>query len=383
MPDVEDLGPFTGMGIKWSESTAVVDAAPDVTPDAKPFGVAVRGEVAAACTDDVMSRAYSRLHQKAVIVTVWYLASFAVAATTSSWVVGLAALTSLALAMAAVGFCIQHDANHNAFFKAGSKRLSTANRAMGWSMYALGASAERWIDGHVLAHHSGTNIVGRDWDIELGPLARLAPSQRRRRWHRAQHLYLWPIYAFTAAGILVGDLASGLTEVVTGDRHGRRPTARSVGLLVASKMGFVAVMAGVPLALGRPWWAIALGAAWTLAIVGTLLGLVFQAAHVVTDAEFSDAALPESVRWHEWQVRSTVDFAHGHGPLQRALTWYIGGLNYQIEHHLFPRLPHTVYPQIAPVVAATCRAYGIPYRVAPSFRSAIGSHYRHLRAMSH
>jgi linoleoyl-CoA desaturase len=328
----------------------------------------------------VLAVGYRRLHRKAMWITAWYVASYVLVVVASGWPMGVVACVSLALAMTAVGFNIQHDANHNAFFTTTSKRLTRANRMMGWSLYALGASSERWIDGHVKAHHSSTNIAGRDFDIELRPFARLAPSQPHHRWHRAQHFYAWGLYAFTGVAIIVADVISTTTEAFTGDRLGRRPTLRTWASLLGTKAVFIGLMLVIPLLL-HPWWIVLLGAAGTLALVGILLGVVFQAAHVVVEAEFAEGSAPPGTRWHEWQVRSTVNFAHGDGPMSRVVTWYIGGLNYQIEHHLFPRLPHTVYREISPVVEATCRDHDVPYHVQPDVRTALASHYTHLRAL--
>jgi linoleoyl-CoA desaturase len=345
------------------------------------FSVQLADQVDACLDASSLERAYRRLHRKGAVVALWYLASYGLIVFADGWALGAFACLSLALAMAGVGFNIQHDANHNAFFPTGgTKRLTPANRAAGWSIHAIGASAQRWIDGHVLVHHASPNVVGRDYDIELNPFARLAPAQTRRRWHRVQHLYLWPIYGFTAISIIVADVVGTVVESFTGDRHGRKPTARDYTVLVATKTVFIAAMLGVPL-LFHPWWVVALGASAVLSITGLLLGIVFQLAHAVTEAEFCDVASRPEGGWHEWQVRTSVDFCHGDGPGARALTWYIGGLNYQTEHHLFPRLPHTAYPVVAPVVEATCAAYAVPYHVQPNLWVALRSHYRHVREL--
>jgi linoleoyl-CoA desaturase len=315
------------------------------------------------------------------VIGAWYLASYVLVLLAGTWWLGIMACTSLALAMAGVGFNIQHDANHNALFCTnGSKRLTVANRAVGWSMYALGGSSRRWIDGHVHVHHAATNVVGRDDDIELAPFGRFAPQQAHRPWHRFQHVYLWAIYCFTALAIMVADVVATVSDSITGDRHGRRPTVVEYVELLATKAAFVAAMLVVPL-LMHPWWIVVLGAGLTLAITGLLLGVVFQLAHVVEHAEFREIDTETNARWHEWQVRSTVDFCQGTGPVDRLVTWYTGGLNHQTEHHLFPQVPHTAYPTIAPAVREVCDAFEVPYRVQPSLRHAIASHYRHLRRL--
>ena len=320
-----------------------------------------------------------RLHVKACIIAVWYVASFAAVILSSGWLEGSIAVASLSLAFAAVGFNIQHDANHNAFFATTTKRLSRANRLVGWSTFVLGADANRWIYRHNTLHHGSPNVVGTDSDINLGLLARLAPFQRRYFWHRYQHIYLWPLYCFTVLEIMFNDLAAlaGASRHSRTSRHSRWSGAT---VAVFTKLGFFAVMLGLPM-LNHPFWVAAVMTLSTMFAVGFLLGVVFQSAHIVEGAEFAETGSRPPYQWHEWQVRSSLDFSHGSGPLSRLLRWYIGGLDHQTEHHLFPRVPHTAYPLIAPVVSAVCAEYQIPRNVQPSFHSAVASHFRHIRAM--
>jgi linoleoyl-CoA desaturase len=346
------------------------------------FGRDLRDAVDGRLDRVTLRRAHRQVQRKALIIGGWYLVSYLLVVFAASWPMGILACTSLALAMAGVGFNIQHDANHNALFDTGrSKRLSPANRMAGWSMYALGGSSRRWIAGHVHVHHSATNVVGKDDDIELAPFGRLAPQQRHRPWHRFQHLYLWALYCATAVAIMGSDIKSIVAESLRGDPADRRGRRREYLQLGLTKAAFAFAMLGVPL-LFHPWWVVALGATFTLSITGLLLGVVFQMAHAVEEAEFRRAGDRGDVRWHEWQVRSTVDFCHGDGAVARMLTWYIGGLNFQTEHHLFPQVPHTAYPVIAPVVREVCRDFGVPHRVQPNLRRAVASHYRHLRRLS-
>jgi linoleoyl-CoA desaturase len=345
------------------------------------FGRVLSDRVEAGLTEDTMRRAYRRLHTKAVLVGAWYVGSYVCMLLASNWITGPLACISFALATVAVGFNIQHDANHNAFFRTdGSRRLSTANRIAGFSLNAIGGSAKRWIEGHVIQHHAAPNVVGRDHDIELAPFARLAPSQRRRAWHGFQHVYLWGIYAFTSGSIIVSDVSNTIQESFVGDRHGRSPGLRDYASLAASKGAFLLFMVVIPM-LFHPWWVVTLGALLVLGVSGFLLGVVFQLAHVVEEADFCDATNRASGRWHEWQVRSSIGFCHGGGTVSRALTWYAGGLNFQTEHHLFPALPHTVYPQISAIVTETCADFGIERRLQPTLRGAVRSHYRHVRRL--
>ncbi len=333
-------------------------------------------------TDDLLRQAHRRLHRKAAVVLAWYIASGGLVLLAHGWVFGAIACVSLGLSIGAIGVNIQHDANHNAFFATrGGRRLSTANRIAGYSLEMIGGNSKGWIEIHGRIHHSSTNIAGKDGDIDLGPFARLAPSQQRRRWHAYQHLYIWALYGLTTTYIFGADVGRAVMRLVSGNRSGATTSVTEDAALVVRKATFVAVMLGAPMLL-HPWWTVLLGALVVLGVSGVALGLVFQLAHVVEEAEFADCADPPSTRWHEWQVRSTVDFCPGPGPGARIVTWCAGGLNYQIEHHLFPSLPHTLYPAIAPAVADVCAEFGIRYHVHPTLRSALRSHYRHLRGLS-
>jgi linoleoyl-CoA desaturase len=351
------------------------------TTECTTFGADLTRRVEARLDPPTLRAAYRRLHRKAAIVATWYLTSFVLVFVAQGWLLGILACVSLALSMVAVGFNIQHDANHNAFFPTGGRRrTSTANRLAGFSINAIGGDRKRWIDGHVVLHHSAPNVVGRDQDIDFSLLARVAPSQRHRWFHAFQHLYLWVVYGATTATIMIGDVTGTIRESITGDRKGRRPTTADYASMVGSKGLFLLALLLVPFLL-HPWWVVVLGAVAVLAISGWVLGIVFQLAHVVEEASFGASTERREARWHEWQVLASVDFCHGRGPVARAFTWFAGGLNYQAEHHLFPHLPHTAHPLIAPVVAETCADWGVPYQVQPSLRAALRSHHRHVREL--
>ena len=178
-----------------------------VDVDHRRFGLELNAAVDERLDRATLDRAHRRIQRKALIVGGWYVASYLLVLLAGTWWMGILACTSLAVSMAAVGFNVQHDANHNALFRTGgSMRLSTPNRAVGWSMYALGGSAAQWIKGHVHVHHAAPNVVGTDDDIALAPFARLAPQQARHPWHRCQHLYLWALYCFTSVAIMVADV---------------------------------------------------------------------------------------------------------------------------------------------------------------------------------
>jgi linoleoyl-CoA desaturase len=253
-----------------------------------------------------------------------------------------------------------HDANHGA-----SAKRPGWNRALSFSADLIGGSSAVWRHKHNVLHHGFTNVEGLDADLDAGGLLRLAPGQPRRRLHRYQHLYAWALY--------LRDVAAGRV----GGQPFPRPRGLDLAALLLGKALFLGWAVLLPVALHPTWWLVPLA----LLAVGTLglaLATVFQLAHAVGEAAFvapGAGALP--VDWATHQVTTTVDFARGN----RLLGWYLGGLNFQVVHHLFPRVSHVHYPALAPLVEAACRAHGVRYRAWPGFGAALAANVRWLRRM--
>ena len=316
-----------------------------------------------------------RMWLKTATLFTWLIGSYAVLlfAHVSSWQAVLLVI-SIGLAMAGIGFGVQHDANHGAY-----SSNARVNRIMSVTLDLLGASSYLWRLKHNVMHHTYTNVSGLDDDLESGsPHLRLAPWQPRRRFHRLQHLYVWFLYAvFPLKWWFVDDVLE-----LTSGRVGGRPFAPPRGLplarAVAFKTAFVTWAFVVP-ALLHPTWALIPLWVFGSATLGIVLAGVFQLAHCVGEADFCqvDSARPTKPDWAEHQVSTTVDFARGN----RLLSWYLGGLNFQVEHHLFPRICHVHYRSLAPIVEETCRAHSVRYRAEPTFRSALAANWRWLREM--
>ncbi len=316
------------------------------------------------------------MHVKTAVILGWFATSYTLLLAlggVSAWLaVGLT--ISLALATAGVGFSVMHDANHGAY-----SRSPRVNRAVGLALDFIGASSYVWRFKHNVQHHTYANVDGMDADIDAEPFLRLARSQRRRAFHRWQGGYAWILYGVLA---LKWWLVDDIVDLVRGRIGGHpypRPRGRELGAVIAGKVTFLGWAVVVP-ALGyrSAWVAVffVLGAF----VLGLVMSAVFQLAHTVSDAEFHDTLAGHGrmpTGWAEHQVRATVDFA----PSSRVLAWYLGGLNFQIEHHLFPGVCHVHYPAFAEIVEETCRAHGIPYRVQPTLWAAIAAHHRHLRAL--
>jgi len=309
---------------------------------------------------------------KSAAMFAWLAASYALLMLVPLPVWAAALLSvSVGLAMAGVGFSVMHDANHG-----GTSPNARVNRVLSFTLDLMGASSFLWRFKHNVLHHAYPNLEGLDPDIEAGsPLLRLAPWQSRRWHHRFQHLYVWLLYGlFPLQWWFIDDVR----ELATGRIGGHQfPPARGRTLVVAlaGKALFICWAFVLPAAL-HPSWSLLL--CWGLAIftLGNVLASVFQLAHCVGEAEFIGNRQVES-DWAEHQVATTVDFARANA----LLGWYLGGLNFQVEHHLFPRVCHLHYPALSRIVEATCSSHRVRYRCEPTLRSALAANLRWLRSM--
>ncbi len=128
-----------------------------------------------------------------------------------------------------------------------------------------------------------------------------------------------------------------------------------------------------------PWWLVLLAFISMHFVTGLLISIVFQVAHIIPSSEFP---LPDengliADDWYTHQFATTSNFS----PRSRLLTWLIGGLNYQIEHHLLPGVCHVHYMELSKIVVSTAEEYGMPYHSKRSFVSAIWAHTKMLRQL--
>jgi linoleoyl-CoA desaturase len=253
------------------------------------------------------------------------------------------------------------------------------NRLMGMTLDLVGASSYVWHWKHNVLHHTYPNVVGADQDINVEPFARLSPEQPHHRLHRGQQYYMWALYGFL---LYKWHWLDDFQNVAQG-RIARNKMPRPRGLhlveMVAGKAVFV-VWALVLPALFHRWWVVLLFYAAISFLLGVVLAVVFQLAHCVEEASFPhvDAGLNRVPGgWAAHQVHTTADFARRN----RLLTWYLGGLNFQVEHHLFPKVCHLHYPALATIVQQVCAEYGVGYTAHETMSGAIASHWRWLRRM--
>lgn len=315
------------------------------------------------------------MYFKTATILLWFFAVyFLLLFVASSWftVVPLAVL--LGLAVAAIGFNIQHDAGHKAY----SDR-PWVNKLMSLTLDLMGGSSYLWDWKHNSIHHTYTNIEGHDDDINVGFLARLHPEQERRKFHRLQGIYLWFLYGFLAIKWHLVDDFYNLAVGRIGEFKIPRPKGKDLAIFVGGKIIFFTMAFVVPMLL-HTWWVALLVYGLAAFVSGVTMAVVFQLAHVVEEAEMPAAPADGERMPSEWaihQIQTTVDFSRK----SKFLTWFLGGLNFQVEHHLFHRICHVHYPALSKVVEDACREFGVRYNAHKSIFSAIASHYRLLVQM--
>lgn len=292
----------------------------------------------------------------------------------SAWWLAVPLAIVLGLALAATAFNIQHDGSHGAY-----SEHRWINKLASLTLDLLGGSSYVWARKHNSIHHSYTNVTGHDDDIDVGFLGRLSPHQKRRRFHRVQHFYLWVLYGFLPIKWHVHDDFRDVLMGRIGEHRFPRPKGWDLVIFIGGKALFFSLAFGLPMLL-HPWWCVLALYGIASFVQGLVLSVVFQMAHCVEEADFplprAETGRIES-SWAVHQVETTVDFAPG----SRVISWLVGGLNFQIEHHLLPQVCHIHYPALSKIVKETCCEFGLRYKEYRTFLAGVASHYRWLRRM--
>jgi len=293
----------------------------------------------------------------------------------------LSAMPALLLAgllgytMACIGFSVMHDANHGSY-----STKQWLNDGLGLSMNAMGASAFFWKQKHNIIHHTYTNVDGIDDDIAKSPIIRHCESQRWVPAHKVQHLYLLPIYALsTLFWVFIMDFTKYFTRKIF-TTTAWRMTWKNHVIFWATKILYIAFYMVIPAMVWGvgPWL---LGYFILNAAMGLTMSIVFQLAHVVEITEFENVALDETkhleTTWAEHELRTTANFSMNSG----VISWFVGGLNFQIEHHLFPKVSHIHYPAISKIVMEKCKEFNLPYNKYDTMMQALISHFRVMKSL--
>lgn len=281
----------------------------------------------------------------------------------------------MGFAKAGIGMSVMHDANHGAYSK--NKKV---NDWLGYSLNLMGGMVFNWKLQHNVLHHTYTNVHGLDDDIEEKLVLRFSPHSEARKFHRFQFLYVFFFYSIlTLYWVVAKDIIQYYKYRNNGvSRAAEKERKANFWSMISLKIIYMIYMLVLPLVFqGYSLGLILTGFLIMHAIAGLVLGLVFQLAHSVEEAEFP---LPNehNVIENEWaihQMNTTVNFAREN----KLISWYVGGLNYQVEHHLFPNICHVHYPQVSKIVEETAAEFDVPYLCADSLKGAVGSHIRMLK----
>jgi len=277
--------------------------------------------------------------------------------------------------LASIGFNIMHDACHGSYSSHG-----WVNDLLGLSLNALGGNAFLWKFKHNIIHHTYTNVDGVDDDIAKSPLMRQCPTQKWMPAHRFQHIYVVLVYAISSfAWVFMMDFNKYFKRKIV-DTPLQKMESREHIVFWMSKIFYILFYIAIPvMAVGWKSWAI--GFACMHVVMGFTLAIVFQLAHVVENAEFEHAEGNDDLKieeeWAIYQVKTTANFA----PKNKIISWFVGGLNFQVEHHLFPRISHVHYPAIRKIVKQTCDQFNISYNEFPTMTEAVASHFRMMKQL--
>ncbi len=328
-------------------------------------------------SENITTRDNFAMYFKSAIILSWLAFSW-LFTLFSPDILGLKILGCILLGMsfAGIGFSVGHDANHG-----GYSSRKWVNSAFGLTYdFLIGLSSYLWICRHNFLHHTYTNIIGHDVEIDGDGLVRMSPARDHKWYHRFQHLLINFIYAIIPFYWSIADVHLILFKRKYHEYNIPKPTTLQLLTLLGAKAVWLGLYVGIPFALGYSPIQIIIGLCIVNMVYGVLICNVFMLAHVLEPAEFFEPNSLGNVIDDEWaifQIKTTVDFA----PKNRFLNWYLGGLNYQVVHHLFPQICHIHYPKIAPILAEVCKEYGVAYNVYPTFTKALVANYGWLKLM--
>lgn len=313
---------------------------------------------------------------KAVFMFLLYTIPYFVLVTSSYSNIYIAwAMTVLmGFGMAGIGFCVMHDANHGSF-----SNKKWLNKFMGFSLNFLGGNVNNWKAQHNIMHHTYTNIEGYDEDIQPASLLRFSPHAEKKKVHRYQYIYAWFLYGLMT---LSWTFAKDFVDVNRYEKRGlykqlKTTYRKELTQIILTRIMYFAYMVAIPLIfMDIAWWQLIIGFLTVHVTAGVTLASVFQMAHVMEDTKYPLPDIDNVVgdQWAAHQLNTTLNFAHKN----KVLSWFVGGLNYQIEHHLFPNISHVHYKDIAPIVRKTAKEFNLPYYSIDTFRNALVAHGRML-----
>jgi len=321
--------------------------------------------------NNISKNANTEMAIKTVVLLSGYIVPFILILTLQpAFYVSILLWIIMGISVAGIGMSIMHDANHDSYSKS-----SSVNYWLGHSLNLIGGSVSNWKLQHNILHHTYTNISGVDEDIQDRSILKLSPHYKVKAFHQFQKYYAFFFYGIiTLYWVFMKDFLQLNSFTKNGTSKLDKKEKRMMLLrIIFDKSIYLFMIIGVPvlffnIALSE----IMIGFVIMHFFAGIILTVIFQLAHTVEDTAHplpnKDGNIENN--WAIHQLNTTVNFS----PNNKLISWYVGGLNYQVEHHLFPKVCHVHYPHIASIVEATAKEYGVPYMVNESFAKALKSH---------
>ncbi len=320
--------------------------------------------------------ANSEMVIKSIVMMTLYFGPYAfiVSGMVSGIFFNLMLVCTMGFGLAGIGLSVMHDANHGAY---SSRRR--VNTMIGYSLNLIGASAFNWKVQHNVLHHSYTNVYEADEDVSKKGVLRFSPHAPWKWHHRFQFIYAWLLYGLMT---LLWMFFKDFDQLIRYQKNGwikqqKSNVWKEWGILIFTKILYIGYIFIVPILL-TPWlwWQVLIGILIMHYITGFLLAIIFQPAHVIEGSAFPEPDINHSLKynWTIHQLRTTTNFANK----SRWFTWLVGGLNFQVEHHLFPGICHVHYRKLAPIVKKTTQEFGVPYLSKKTFAAALWNHAKML-----
>lgn len=282
----------------------------------------------------------------------------------------------MGVGMAGIGLSVMHDANHAAY---SSNKI--VNKLLGLSLNFLGGSAKNWKIQHNRLHHTFTNVHDLDPDVSPVGLLRFSPKAPLKKFHRFQHIYAWFFYGLMTISWATNKEFKQLNDFLKDGVIKKKEYWSLMTEMVAWKIIYYAYLFAIPYFLvGGISFGFWLLCFFSLHFVsGIILSTIFQTAHIMPECEHPNVNESNTIEnnWAIHQLETTSNYA----PKSRFFSWFVGGLNFQIEHHLFPNICHVHYKEISKIVMLKSKEYNLPYHSHKNFAKALGEHKRMLKTL--
>ncbi|MDH3648241.1 MAG: acyl-CoA desaturase [Saprospiraceae bacterium] len=325
-------------------------------------------------SNKISKNANAEMVIKTVIILIGWLGTYflIISNLVNPWVMLVLALFH-GFFTAMVGLNIGHDAIHGSY-----TNNPRQNKLLGLVFNLIGANDYVWSISHNIVHHTYTNMPHHDEDIHSVPILRMEPTQKLQWIHRFQHIYAFALYGLASLSWVFAKDYVKFFQHQLGAYYRKTFPRKEIVRLFSYKALYYSVFLVIPLiVIELPWYWILFGFLAAHFVEGMVMAIIFMLAHIIEGTEFPqpDADGKINMPWADLQMHTTSNFAINN-PL---VNYLFGGLNFQAEHHLFPKVCHVHYPKISSIVKQTAKDHNLPYLEQRTFFGAIASHIRTLK----